>query len=184
MNCCCSVCAELVSLGQTCLVAADWQNPGRQKNRLLPAKTRRCMPSKHKTLCQCWPGVGPESQTMSQHQVNIGPTSCVCWTRAFTPNSSRWTNAGLLLGQRRRRWRNSKPTLCQHLVSAVFGWVWTYCEISTQCRHNGKLYWPNLSSYPVQTQLYHARQTAVSKQLLLSAIARRSWLLCIGTIRW
>ena len=31
-----------------------------------------------------------------------------------------WANVGLLLGQRRRRWANSKPTLVQHLMLARY----------------------------------------------------------------
>ena len=35
-----------------------------------------------------------------------------------TANMRRWLNVGLLLGQRRRRWVNSKPTLSQHPIFA------------------------------------------------------------------
>ena len=34
----------------------------------------------------------------------------------YPANTSRWPNVGLMLGQRRRRWANIKPTLGQHLV--------------------------------------------------------------------
>ena len=37
-----------------------------------------------------------------------------------------WPNAGLLLGQRRRRWVNSKPTLGQRLM---FAGVWLSLEV-------------------------------------------------------
>ena len=33
-------------------------------------------------------------------------------------NMRRWASVGLLLGQRRRRWANSKPTLAQRLMFA------------------------------------------------------------------
>ena len=36
----------------------------------------------------------------------------------FPANMRCWPNVGFLLGQRRRRWANSKPTLCQHLMFA------------------------------------------------------------------
>ena len=34
----------------------------------------------------------------------------------------RWTSAGLMLAQRRRRWTNIKPSLVQRVVFAVFHW--------------------------------------------------------------
>ena len=36
--------------------------------------------------------------------------------------NERWSNAGLMLGQRRRRWTNIKPALVDHLLSDI-------CEI-------------------------------------------------------
>ena len=36
----------------------------------------------------------------------------------YPANMSRWPNVGLLLGQRRRRWAGSKPTLGQRLMFA------------------------------------------------------------------
>ena len=36
----------------------------------------------------------------------------------FPAGTRRWTNVGLLLGQRRRRWANIKPTLVQGPVPA------------------------------------------------------------------
>ena len=36
----------------------------------------------------------------------------------FPAYTRRWPNVGLLLGQRRRRWANSKPTLGQRLMFA------------------------------------------------------------------
>ena len=33
-------------------------------------------------------------------------------------NTRYWPNVGSMLGQRRRRWANVKPTLCQHLMLA------------------------------------------------------------------
>ena len=38
----------------------------------------------------------------------------------YSGNMRRRPNVGLLLGQRRRRWGNSKPTLCQRLVFAGY----------------------------------------------------------------
>ena len=47
---------------------------------------------------------------------NHSATECATATSKHkTFNSSRLTNAGLMLGQRRRRWASIKPTLCQHL---------------------------------------------------------------------
>ena len=43
----------------------------------------------------------------------------------------RWPNAGLLLGQRRRRWVNSKPTLAQRLMFAGSGSFEYLCHGST-----------------------------------------------------
>ena len=39
-----------------------------------------------------------------------------CTTPSLFSNSRRWTNAGLMLGQRRRRWPSIKPALVQSLV--------------------------------------------------------------------
>ena len=54
----------------------------------------------------------------SFHDASIATASVVATTSLyFTPaipcpeNTIRWTNVGLLLGQRRRRWANIKPTL-------------------------------------------------------------------------
>ena len=44
------------------------------------------------------------------------------WSAAgeWAANGRRWTNAALMLAQRRRRWANIKPALVQHLV---FTWL-------------------------------------------------------------
>ena len=41
-----------------------------------------------------------------------------CDDQSEPANTRRWTNVGLMLGQRRRRWANIKPTLVQRLVLA------------------------------------------------------------------
>ena len=38
--------------------------------------------------------------------------------KPYPANTRRWTNVGLMLGQRRRRWANINPTLVQRLVFA------------------------------------------------------------------
>ena len=65
---------------------------------------------------------------MGQRQINIGPTTRVCRVKRLLPtqnyihpppaNTTRWTNADLMLGQRRRRWTNIKTALVQRLVFA------------------------------------------------------------------
>ena len=39
-------------------------------------------------LNHCWFDVGPTSQTVAQHQTNIGSTSPVCWVTASIKNNS------------------------------------------------------------------------------------------------
>ena len=75
-------------------------------------------------------------KTFVQHLYNAGPTSykwytdvlCLLglhtkWVCHHWPgNMGRcWTSAGLMSGQRRRRWSNIRPTLVQRLVFA--GWL-------------------------------------------------------------
>ena len=49
----------------------------------------------------------------------------VLFYHSITSYMIRWPKVGLLLGQRRRRWANSKPTLGQRLV--LLGSVW-FCD--------------------------------------------------------
>ena len=47
-----------------------------------------------------------------------GSYKALLWTKtAFLADMIRWPNVGLLLGQRRRRWASSKPTLGQRVLS-------------------------------------------------------------------
>ena len=65
-------------------------------------------PSKHYTLNQCWFNAGPASQTLDQHQNNIGSTSCYVG-RPVSVNTKRLLNVVIMLGQHRRRWTNIEP---------------------------------------------------------------------------
>ena len=42
-------------------------------------KQIRTTNSKHVTLAQCWPIVGPASQTLAQHWSSSGPAYCIFW---------------------------------------------------------------------------------------------------------
>ena len=44
-------------------------------------------------------------------------------TMTHPANRRRWHNAGLLLGQRRRRWANGEPALDQRLMFAGQRWI-------------------------------------------------------------
>ena len=46
--------------------------------------------------------------------------------------TSRWTKVVLMLGQRRRRWPNTRTTLVQHLVSSVVS-MHLWCQRNTSC---------------------------------------------------
>ena len=69
----------------------------------------------------------PTRPCASQLNDNHDPLLVEEWVQArSTPaNTRRWTNVGLMLDQRRRRWPNNKPTLFQRLV--VIG---PHCMIS------------------------------------------------------
>ena len=54
-------------------------------------------------------------------------------------NTRRWTNAGLLLGQRLRRWPNINPTLVQRLVFAGFFFSFISPNLSSQTCQRGAL---------------------------------------------
>ena len=66
--------------------------------------------------------------------------SCDCWVwvdelhgvccTSFPANTRRWTNAGLMLAQRRRRWANITPALAQRLVSHGFAPRWSHAHES------------------------------------------------------
>ena len=94
-------------------------------------------PSKHETLNQWLGNVGPTSRTAAQHWPNIGSIvsavnsqlSMLCLTVCDRDNLAlfvcpsiwgRWPSAGLIVGQRRRRWSNIKPALGERLV--FVGW--------------------------------------------------------------
>ena len=47
-----------------------------------------------------------------------GQVNCTGIIRLFPANPTHWSNVGLLLGRRRRRWPNNKPTLFQCFVFA------------------------------------------------------------------
>ena len=86
-------------------------------------------PSEHDTLSHNWLDVGPASQTMGQHWATTGSINISYlpgfpnnrgWViqRKYPVNNRPWPNVGLMLGQRRVRWTNTKPTLGQRLMSA------------------------------------------------------------------
>ena len=54
-------------------------------------------------------------------------------TGKYNPvNKGCWTNVGLMLDQRRRRWVNIKPTLGEHAVHE-----WMSCALGYFCEHTG-----------------------------------------------
>ena len=66
----------------------------------------------------------------TDHRAKTNSSNCLLFKSAVTAvcllpapyndlhptNTARWANVGLMLGQRRRRWRNIKPTLAQRAV--------------------------------------------------------------------
>ena len=58
----------------------------------------------------------------SKHETYVGPLFVYCWPTDYDVgpkvNMRRWTNVGLLLAHRLRRWPNSKPMLGQRLMFA------------------------------------------------------------------
>ena len=93
-------------------------------------------PSKQDIFTQYWVNVGPPSAALALHYNTIGSFNGSCGMRGmyrlsayrrrscvacpFSANTRHWTNVGLMLGQRRRRWANIKPTLVQWVVFAGF----------------------------------------------------------------
>ena len=73
----------------------------------------------------------------------ILPNARFCVTPVFPPNPRHWSDVVLMLGHRRRRWPNIKPTLAQCLmfcwvvVWSSSGW-WTNKSIrwTLWCRYN------------------------------------------------
>ena len=61
---------------------------------------------------QCWTNVEDVGPTL----YNVIQMSCVCWAGDFLSNIVHLFNVGLMLGQRRRRWRSIKTALDQCLV--------------------------------------------------------------------
>ena len=56
---------------------------------------------------------------------NYIPNECTYLHVSSNPaNTRRWGNVGFMLGQRRRRWANIKPTLAQRLVFAGNTIIW------------------------------------------------------------
>ena len=105
-----------------------------------------CVPIRHETLTQCCFNVGPSSATLAHHLNNTGSTSRIFQTAVVitsTANARCWTDAGLMLGQRRRRWPSIKPTLFQHL--AFTGAASTIYRRNNPITNN-KVWW--LSFYP------------------------------------
>ena len=109
-------------------------------------------------LCRCWfhvcsamtggnislPNINP---ALGQHlvcllQSGVGLYHFICIT-VCPVNTRCWTNGGLMLGQRRRRWPNIKPALVQRLVFDVWLLALGYplqpgCPVSTWC-NDGQL---------------------------------------------
>ena len=71
---------------------------------------------KHQTLKQCCFNAGPASQTVGQHWANIVLSYCVSDSALrMTSGIFQRLNVDLVLGQRRRRWANTKPAMVQRL---------------------------------------------------------------------
>ena len=74
----------------------------------------------HARLCFCWASAAGGGPTIAQHWLNA---LCLLWTdyrikiSADTRRWTCWSDVGLALVPRRRRWTNVKPTLIQRLVS-------------------------------------------------------------------
>ena len=66
-------------------------------------------------------GHGRLSPLPAIHDISLGPcmTADSLRINIIPGNTCRWTNAGLILGQRRRRWANVDPALVQRLVFTV-----------------------------------------------------------------
>ena len=98
-------------------------------------------PSQHETLTQCWSNAVPPSATLAQPQTSTDSMPRVCWAAdlaVHTPaNTRHWDSVGLLLGQCRWPWTNSKPTLAQcimlvgiHTVGDEYKPTLTQCLLS------------------------------------------------------
>ena len=62
-----------------------------------------------------------------QWSTNLSPKAVHRKIDDTTSNARRWTNVGLMLGKRRRRWPSIKPTLAQRLGSEPI-WAWVMGE--------------------------------------------------------
>ena len=85
--------------------------------------------------------VGLPSATLAQHYDNIVLTG-------YPANTRHWDSVGLLLGQRRRRWTNIKPTLAQCIVLAGYsGRLWL-CDVVHSSTESPGAMWKKVGVLP------------------------------------
>ena len=94
---------------------------------------------------------------------------CVCIDRASPTNSRRRPNAGLMLGQRRRRWANIILALGRHFVFAVN----VGSQTVTHVRAGALVQWLKLPAWKVGDRGFNPHSgIQVSKQNVLSPLTR------------